>query len=103
MATNNNLGSMAIERANHLACAIIDSLFLGLWAIPNVGLHYLAPYLAKLTGVDSVVLYCLQVLFAIATLAPVGIWIYKDVRIMLIRANKDLVATKTTTARPSAN
>jgi hypothetical protein len=98
MATNNDLGLMAKERASHLACGVMDSLFLALWAVPNVGLEHLAPLVEKLTGIDKVVLVCLQVLFGFSTLAPVGIWIYKDIRIMLIRANGAIREAKNTTA-----
>ena len=48
-----------------------------------------------LTGIDRVVFTIFQILFAISTLAPVAITIYRDIRIMLLRAqHKIRIETK---------
>jgi hypothetical protein len=54
----------------HLVCAFLDSLFLALWAAPNV---YIGRFIEGLsvTGIDRIVLRCLQVLFGVSTLAPI--------------------------------
>src|SRR4051794_27273089 len=77
--------------SRHLACAVIDALFLGLWAAPNVGVERLIDWL-NVKGIDEVILRCMQALFGIATLAPICIWIYKGVRIMFVRANQQIAA-----------
>jgi len=43
-----------------------------------------------LTGIDRVVLAIFQFLFAISTLAPVAITIYRDIRIMLLRTQRKI-------------
>jgi hypothetical protein len=79
------------EMTRHLICALLDSLFLGLWALPNV---YIGRFIEGLhvAGIDAIVLRCLQVLFGISTLAPICIWIYKDISIMLKHANQEIKA-----------
>jgi hypothetical protein len=79
------------EMTRHLVCAFLDSLFLGLWAVPNV---YIGRFIEGLhvIGIDAIVLRCLQVLFGISTLAPICIWIYKDIRIMIKHANQEIRA-----------
>src|ERR1700758_2088741 len=79
------------EMTRHLVCAFLDSIFLALWAVPNV---YIGRFIDGLqfAGIEEIVLRCLQVLFGISTLAPICIWIYKDVRIMVKRANREIEA-----------
>jgi hypothetical protein len=92
MAENPDVGyvqAKASEMTRHLACAFLDSLFLGLWAIPNVYIGRFIEHL-HLTGIDEIVLRSLQVLFGLSTLAPICIWIYKDIRIMIKKANRDI-------------
>ncbi len=79
----------ASEMTQHLVCAFLDSLFLALWAAPNV---YIGRFIEglRVTGIDEAVLRSLQVLFGISTLAPICIWMYKDIRIMIKHANRDI-------------
>jgi hypothetical protein len=86
------IGAKAKEMTRHLTCSFLDSMFLGLWAIPNL---YVGKFVEShpFTGIDQIVLRCLQVLFGISTLAPVCIWTYKDTRIMFIRANQEIGAS----------
>jgi hypothetical protein len=62
---------------------------LGLWAAPNVGAERLIQWL-NVKGIDEVILRCMQVLFGASTLAPICISIYKDVRVMWVRANQQI-------------
>lgn len=73
----------------HLLCGIVDSVFLALWALPNVGVEWLIGRL-NVKGIDEAILRCMQALFGVATLAPICIWIYTDVRIMIRQANKEV-------------
>jgi len=70
--------------------SLIDSAFLALWVSVQwvVNNKVVAPLI--LTGIDKVVLTVFQVLFAISTLAPVAITIYRDIRIMLLRTNRKI-------------
>jgi hypothetical protein len=81
----------ASEMSKHLASGFLDSLFLAAWAVPNYYIGHFVDRL-QLVGVDAIVLRCLQVLFGISTLAPIVIWIYKDIFIMAKRANRDIRA-----------
>lgn len=80
------LRGKATEMSVHLGSAILDAVFLGLWAAPNVGVERVITRL-NVAGIDLVILRCMQALFGISTLAPICIWIYKDIRIMWLRAN----------------
>jgi hypothetical protein len=94
MAASGDVGfvrAKASEMTRHLVCVFLDSLFLGLWAAPNV---YLGRWLESLQpiGIEEIVLRSLQVFFGVYTLAPICISIYKDIRIMIKRANRDIQA-----------
>jgi hypothetical protein len=67
---------------------VIDSSFLALWVTIQWLVGSKVVTLLILTGIDKLVLYVFQVLFAISTLAPVGITIYRDIRIMMLRTQR---------------
>lgn len=69
------------------ASALIDSAFLTLWALMQWGINRVFGNV-QLSGIDQVVFIIFQWLFAVSTLAPVAIYIYVDIRVMLIRAKK---------------
>jgi hypothetical protein len=79
----------ANETALHIGITLLDCLFLGLWALPNVLVERLVEFL-HLQGIDNVILRCMQVLFGVSTLAPICISLYKDIRLMVKRANKEI-------------
>ena len=70
--------------------SIIDSAFLALWVLIQWVVNNKVVSLLILTGIDRVVLAIFQILFAISTLAPVAITIYRDIRIMLLRAQRKI-------------
>jgi hypothetical protein len=78
----------------HFCCISIDAVFLLLWAAVNfsvnAGVHRLA-----LDGADAIIGFVLQVLFGIATLVPVAIFIYRDASVMWVRAKKKITQEKT--------
>lgn len=67
---------------------LVDSLFLALWVAVQwlVDSYVVLPL--RLTGLSNLVLSLFQILFAISTLAPVAITIYRDIRIMLLRTQR---------------
>lgn len=71
-----------------IIASLIDTLFLVFWVILQwlVDINIISKY--QLSGIDSWVLIMFQVLFAIATLVPVSIFYYGDIRVMLIRTKK---------------
>jgi hypothetical protein len=97
------IAAKAKEMTQHLTCALLDSMFLVIWAIPNYyGGNFVEGH--HFTGIDQIVVRCLQVLFGISTLAPICIWTYKDTRIMLIRADQEIKASRIPDAlAPPAN
>ena len=70
--------------------SLIDSAFLALWVTIQwvVSNKVVAPLI--LTGIDRFVLIVFQILFAVSTLAPVAITIYRDIRIMLLRTQRKI-------------
>ncbi len=84
-----SLREKAAERTEHLGTVFLDSLFLVFWAFINFGADYFVERL-HLAGIDEVVLRCVQVLFGVATLAPICVWLYTDIRIMVKRANRKI-------------
>ncbi len=79
----------AREMFTHFCCVLIDALFLCLWAGMNIGVNF-AVSKSHLEGPDVFTATVLQVLFAIATLVPNAIFIYRDIRVMWIRANQTI-------------
>jgi hypothetical protein len=69
---------------------LIDSAFLALWIIVQWVVNKIVVTPLILTGIDRVVLTIFQILFAISTLAPIAITIYRDIRIMLLRTNRKI-------------
>lgn len=76
------------EMFTHVCCVLIDGLFLSLWAAINFSVNLAVRKYFPPDGADLVIGFVLQGLFGIATLAPIAIDIYRDIRIMLIRANE---------------
>jgi hypothetical protein len=68
---------------------LIDGFFLVFWVAIQFGVNW-AISLLPLSGIDQWVLIAFQVLFAITTVAPPAIYAYRDIRIMWIRASRDV-------------
>jgi len=81
------------EMSQHAACSSLDALFLALWAALNYGVHLLVSHM-HVSEVDHVILIALEIVFGIATIAPICIWLYKDLFIMVIRANRKIKAER---------
>lgn len=76
----------------------MDGLFLCLWAATNFGVHF-AINKIHLEGSDEVIAMVLQALFGLATLVPIAIFIYRDIRIMWVRANQKIATVSHDTDR----
>jgi hypothetical protein len=83
----------------YLVCSFLDAMFLAAWAVPNVYVGRLIESL-HVTGIVEIVLRCLEIVFGILTLAPICIFGYRDVRIMVKRANRDIEAAGFAAAGP---
>lgn len=77
-------------RVKWIAAAILDGVFLLLWvAIQLLVNRYLNRM--ELLGPDRYVVFAFQwLLFPVSTVAPIAIWIYKDIRIMVVRAQREI-------------
>jgi ABC-type transport system involved in Fe-S cluster assembly fused permease/ATPase subunit len=64
---------------------LIDSVFLIIWVFTQWLTNSIINNL-NLSNIDKWVLIIFQILFAASTLAPVIVYIYVDVRIMILRA-----------------
>ncbi len=70
--------------------SLIDAAFLALWITVQWAVNNTVVTPLKLTGIDKVVLTIFQILFAVSTLAPVAITIYRDILIMMLRTNRKI-------------
>lgn len=68
---------------------MLDAIFLSVWVIVQYLVNWLIENL-ELGTVDRLVLYIFQLLFAISTLAPVALTIYRDIRVMFIRTQREI-------------
>lgn len=70
----------------HFCCISIDGIFLGFWAAMNFAVNFVVRRYVPPDGADAIIGWVLQGLFGLATLIPIGIFVYRDIRIMLKRA-----------------
>jgi len=68
--------------------SIIDSAFIAVWVFLQWFVNEVVVSRFRLAGVDNWVLIIFQVLFAVSTVAPVVTYIYVDIRVMLLRAQR---------------
>lgn len=66
--------------------SVIDSSYLAVWVVVQWAVNEFIINRLRLTGVDSWVLLVFQIIFAISTLIPIIVYIYVDIRIMIVRA-----------------
>lgn len=66
---------------------VIDSAFLILWVFVQWGTRKVIANLT-LSGIDQWMFLSFQVIFAISTLAPIIIYIYTDIRVMIIKGQR---------------
>lgn len=67
--------------------SLIDGVFLAFWVLIQWLVSKVIISL-ELSGIDQWMLYLFQLLFAISTLVPVIIYIYVDIRVMVLRARR---------------
>jgi hypothetical protein len=80
-----------LELLKHMVQIVLDVLFLlgwlGLTAFVN---KWIEPLVVGLAKVDVVVFGALQGIFAVSTILPIVIALYRDLAIMLKRANAEI-------------
>lgn len=69
--------------------SLVDSLFIALWVVVQYFIGFVINTF-ELNGIDRFVLFVFQILFAVSSLAPVAITIYRDIRIMVLRTNRTI-------------
>jgi hypothetical protein len=77
-----NLGKQII-------CVVINSVFLSLWVVVQYLVKLLIQKL-ELSVINRPTLIVFQVIFALSTLAPVILFFYKDLRIIIIRVQRQI-------------
>lgn len=76
--------------SKQIICGLIDSSFLALWVIIQWGVNKYVIERLELSGVDKFALLALQVIFATSTLAFIVTHIYTSVRIMILKAQREI-------------
>jgi len=82
--------------------SLIDGLFVALWG----SVQYLVNLVIKvleLNGIDRFVFYVFQILFATSTLAPVTLYIYRDLRVKILRTQRRIRAEMEVSDNHGAN
>ena len=67
----------------------MDAGFLVLWIIAQRLVTYVARWLA-LDGIDQQIFLVFQIAFAVSTLSPILTFLYKDISILWIRAQREI-------------
>jgi hypothetical protein len=85
------IGSKTLELFKHLVSVFIETVFLVLWTVLQITFKSLLNWCQSgLEGVDSIVFQILQVVFAISTIAPILISLYREISIMAKRARAEI-------------
>ena len=86
----NDLRKRITAFSKQIICILIDTIFLCFWiAIQYLLNEVLIPKL-RISGLDQFVYVSFQIIFAVSTLTPVVLFIYKDLRIMFIRTKIEI-------------
>lgn len=79
-----------IEIGSWTLSTVLGAVFLALWIATQWSLNNFIAGPLELTGIDKIVLTIFQVLFALATLAPVVFTIYRNIMVMWLRTKKKI-------------
>jgi len=85
-----------------IACTLMDMVFLSAWVFIQWATDSYVIDKLELYGIQRWLLSTFQFLFAVSTLAPVAIYIYQDIRLMVLKSKRiiqqqiDLVRTNGT-------
>lgn len=71
-----------------MICIFIDTIFLCIWVAIHWGVNKLVVVKLVLTGIDIYFVFSLQIIFGIATLIPILLYIYVDLRMFYLRGRK---------------
>lgn len=82
-----DLGQKINDFANLTISSLIDAIFLVIWVLAQWLLSSILKNF-ELSGFDQLVLSVFQALFAFSTLAPIVVYIYRDIRIVISRAQR---------------
>lgn len=69
---------------------LLDSTFLALWVAIQWAVDKFVIKPLALSGFDQVIVIIFQIMFAISTLAPVAITIYRNISIMVVRTQRNI-------------
>lgn len=72
------------------ASSLIDAVFLALWVFTQWFVNENVIKIFTLNDLDRWMLETFQIIFAIATLAPIIVYVYVDIRVMLLRAQRKI-------------
>ncbi len=73
-----------------LSTILVDTVFLILWLVSQFLIDFLIEKLPLSGRINKLQLIVFQVIFAVSTLSPVLIYIYVDIRLMIIKAGKQI-------------
>lgn len=76
------------ELTKNIIAVSMESTYLVLWIALQYGFNSIVHSFSVSTNIDRGIFLLLQVVFAISTIAPIALSIYKEVRVMVIRSNK---------------
>lgn len=74
----------------HIFSIVIDSIFLSIWVVLQYGVNQLVLNNFFLSGIDKWMLLSFQIIFSFSTIIPILIFLYVDLRVMLIKAQRQI-------------
>ncbi len=80
--------------------SLIDSAFLAFWVLIQwlVSEYVIKPL--QLTGIDRWVLLIAQLLFAVSTIVPIALYIYRDIAIEWIQTRREIQREREKSEQP---
>ena len=80
-----------LELLKHIVTIVLDLVFLYVWALLVKYAHtWVEPHVIGLAGIDTAVFGVLQLVFALSTVYPVVVSLYRDFAIMMKRARVEI-------------
>lgn len=74
--------------------SLLDCIFMVLWVLIQFAANRIISNF-DLIGIDRISLYIFQLLFAISSVAPIIITVYRDITLMAVRTNRAIRREKT--------
>ena len=91
---NDTVVKKGINISSSFLSFLIEVIFLALWLVINYLLNFVYEWAIVKKGINEIQIIIFQFVFGLSTLFPIAIHIYLDIRILIIKAHKEILKEK---------